>query len=202
MSDGPGIWSYGGKFTEICSKIFDLMILGFLWILCCIPLVTIGASTAALYYAVVKCVKGNRGYAASEFFHSFRQNLKQGIILTLIFAAAVFILQLNVGILQAKMDGYVGLFFIVLYQITTVFVILTALYAFPALSRYDREIGWILKVSMFMVIRYFLTTIALALVIACFGAFVWRIPVLFFFVPGFAMFVASEFLERVLKKHE
>ena len=50
------IFGFEGGFTAACSRIFDLMILGFLWILCSLPIITIGASSAALYYATVKSV--------------------------------------------------------------------------------------------------------------------------------------------------
>lgn len=53
-----------------------------------------------------------------------------------------------------------------------------------------------------MVVRYFLTTLALALVLVCMGAFAYRIPILIFFIPGPIAFLFSEFLECVLKKHE
>ena len=61
------IFGFEGGFTAACSRIFDLMILGFLWILCSLPIITIGASSAALYYATVKSVKNRNGYAVQEF---------------------------------------------------------------------------------------------------------------------------------------
>mgnify|MGYP000432337844 CR=1 FL=1 len=77
-----------------------------------------------------------------------------------------------------------------------------ACYAFPALSRFDMSVGWILKISMYMGVRYLLTSLALLTVLACFGIFIWKIPMLMFLVPGPVVFLMSEFLERVLKKHE
>ena len=181
------IFGFEGGFTAACSRIFDLMILGFLWILCSLPIITIGASSAALYYATVKSVKNRNGYAVQEFFRSFRQNLVPGMVLWLIILAVSVILRLNIGILMAKASGYIGM---------------AACYLFPALSRFDMSPGWLLKLSLYMVVRYFLTTLALALVLVCMGAFAYRIPILIFFIPGPVAFLFSEFLERVLKKHE
>ena len=190
------IFGFEGGFTAACSRIFDLMILGFLWILCSLPIITIGASSAALYYATVKSVKNRNGYAVQEFFRSFRQNL------WLIILAVSVILRLNIGILVAKASGYVGLFFICLYAAAAIYIGMAACYLFPALSRFDMSPGWLLKLSLYMVVRYFLTTLALALVLVCMGAFAYRIPILIFFIPGPVAFLFSEFLERVLKKHE
>ena len=196
------IFGFDGSFTNICDKIFDVMALGFLWILCSIPIVTIGASTSALYYAMVKCVKNGNGYIAREFFRSFRLNLISGCFIWILVEAATFAMHLNIGILMKETDGYVGLFFICVYALTSVWILAFACYVFPALARFDMSSGWLIKLAMYMTVRYFGTTLALLLVLACTGAIIWRFPILVIFAPGPVIFLMSEFLERVLKKHE
>ena len=196
------IFGFDGSFINICDKIFDVMALGFLWILCSIPIVTIGASSSALYYAMVKCIKKGNGYIAREFFRSFRTNLVPGCFIWILVVAASFAMQLNIGILMKKTDSYVGLFFICVYALTSVWIIAFACYVFPALSRFDMSSGWLIKLAMYMTVRYFGTTIALLLILACAGAIIWRFPILVIFAPGPVIFLMSEFLERVLKKHE
>ena len=196
------IFGFDGSFINICDKIFDVMALGFLWMLCSIPIVTIGASTSALYYAMVKCVKNGNGYIAREFFHSFRLNLLSGCFIWILVVAATFAMHLNLGILMKETDGYVGLFFICVYALTSIWILAFACYVFPALARFDMSSGWLIKLAMYMTVRYFGTTLALLLVLACTGAIIWRFPILVIFAPGPVIFLMSEFLERVLKKHE
>ena len=196
------IFGFDGSFINICDKIFDVMDLGFLWILCSIHIVTIGSSTSALYYAMVKCVKNGNGYIAREFFHSFRLNLLSGCFIWILVVAATFAMHLNIGILMKETDGYVGLFFICVYALTSVWILAFACYVFPALARFDMSSGWLIKLAMYMTVRYFGTTLALLLVLACTGAIIWRFPILMIFAPGPVIFLMSEFLERVLKKHE
>lgn len=200
--EGRNIWGFDGSFMACCDKLFDVMVLGFLWILCSLPLITVGAASTALYYAVVKCVKNNEGYAARAFFHSFRQNLIPATILWVIFAAVSFLMQLNIGILLDKTDGYLGLFLIALYALAGVYVAVSACYAFPALSRYDMPAGWILKISMYMEVRYLGTSVVLLAVLVCCGMLIWKVPLLMLFTPGAVAFLMSEFLERVLRKHD
>lgn len=201
-NESGGFWGFGGTFVSFCEKLFDVLMLGLVSMVCCLPIVTAGASITALYYAVVKTVKKNNGYAATEFFRSFVRNLKPGFLLELIFVVLFYILQLNVGILNAKTDSLFGLFFIVFYTLLTVFLILMMCYAFPALSRFDMSVGWIIKISVYMVVRYLGTSICLLAVLFCFGVLVWKVPMLIFIVPGPMVFVMSEFLEHKLKKHE
>lgn len=50
------------------SRLCDLMILNILCLICCIPIVTIGASITALYSVTLKMVKGEDSYIAKGFF--------------------------------------------------------------------------------------------------------------------------------------
>ena len=75
MKKTENMFGFGGSFVGTVEKIFDIMALGFLWILCSLPVITIGASTTALYYAMVKSVKNNDGYVTKEFFRSFKLNV-------------------------------------------------------------------------------------------------------------------------------
>ena len=178
------IFGFDGSFINFCDKLFDVMALGFLWILCSLPIITIGASSTALYYAMVKCIKKGDGYIAKEFFRSFRMNLIPGTILI------------------KETDGKVGLFFICVYAITSIYILAASCYIFPALSRFDMNVRWFVKIGLYMVVRYFGTTLALLLVLVCAMGLIWKIPMLMFFLPGPVAFVMSDFLERVLKKHE
>ncbi len=196
------IFGFGGSFVSVCDKLFDIMALGFLWFLCSLPVITIGASSTALYYTMVKCIKHNNSYISKEFFRSFLLNLRQGIILWVLFVVATLAMHLNIGILMKETDGYVGLFFMCVYALVSVYILAMACYIFPALSRYDMSCGWLVKISMYMVVRYFGTTLMLLLIWVCAGALIWQIPLIMFFVPGPMVFIMSDFLERVLKKHE
>ena len=68
-------------FMRFLSVLADLMILNFLTILCCIPVVTAGASFTAMHYVLIKMVRNEEGYIAKSFFHAFKQNLGQGIFI-------------------------------------------------------------------------------------------------------------------------
>ena len=80
------------------GSIFDIFVLNLLWLLCCLPIVTIGPSTTALFYAMMSLVRGEGGYVSHDFFHSFRQNLKQGIFLGLPLTAIGAFLMLDISL--------------------------------------------------------------------------------------------------------
>ena len=61
----------------ILNKAADMVVLSVLWCLCSLPLLTLGASSAALYHTAVKVIRQNRGYAFADFRDSFKGSLRQ-----------------------------------------------------------------------------------------------------------------------------
>ena len=72
------------KFFVFMGRVADLLLLNFLCILCCIPVVTAGASITALYYVTLKMARDEESYIARSFFRSFKQNFKQATIINII----------------------------------------------------------------------------------------------------------------------
>ena len=67
-----GIWAW-------LSTMVDIVGLSVLWIFLCLPVVTIGPATAALYYTVVKYVRKREGGAFGAYLLSFRDNFRTGL---------------------------------------------------------------------------------------------------------------------------
>ena len=57
------------RLTAILSAVIDIIWAGLLWLVFSLPLFTIGASSTALYYAVVKSIRHDRGRVSSCFFN-------------------------------------------------------------------------------------------------------------------------------------
>ena len=66
------------------SRLADLIGLNFLFLICCLPVFTIGAAWTALYYVTVKMVRKEESYIWKDFFKSFRENFKQATLIWLI----------------------------------------------------------------------------------------------------------------------
>jgi len=71
-------------------NLFDLMIVNWLFLLCCLPIITIGPATCGMYTVTLKLARNEGTYPVKDFFHGFKTNLKPGFLLGLI-AAVVLI---------------------------------------------------------------------------------------------------------------
>lgn len=201
MSRFNDVFGYEGSFVSAMEKIFNALALSVMWLLGCVPIITIGASTAAMYHTVQKSRTPDCGYIGREFWKSFRMNLKPGILLWLVIAALTFIVQLNLGIVNAKMEGNVAIFFLILYALLHFFVTGTQMYVFPALSRFDMPAGWIFKLSLYCCFRYLPITFVLVAVTVVAFVVVYHFLPLVLFVPYLAHWVYGYFLEPVLARH-
>lgn len=81
--------NYDNPVFSRLAKVFELIILNFLWVAASLPIITIGSATAAMYYTIAKHIRHERGTLVKSFIASFRENLLPGIALTAILAAIV-----------------------------------------------------------------------------------------------------------------
>lgn len=74
-----------GKLFAILDHVADFAILSLLWLICCFPLVTIGASTSALYTITLRMQRKEEYALCRDFFRAFCKNFWQGMALTGVF---------------------------------------------------------------------------------------------------------------------
>ncbi|WP_310604519.1 YesL family protein [Anaerosporobacter sp.] len=182
------------------GKVFDIVLVSLLWVVCCIPIITIGPATTALYYSVVKSIRRERGYITKEFFHSFKTNFKQGTITGVIFTVFAVIMSVNFYVVK-QMDTKVSTVLIGIYLVLCAVVFITALYAFPNLSRFTLTIKHLFKNSLIMSIRHLPMSIVMALIVLVALFLMYLVPIATLFVPGVSCLLVSFMMERILKRY-
>lgn len=186
------------------SKLFDIGWLSLIYVVFCVPLVTIGAATTSLYYVSAKVLRKDRGYVWSEFWHSFKLNFKPATLIWLIFAAIYGLLYFNLTTFNTSnaAGGYlVGAYIALAFIVTCV-----ASYAFCLLSRFNMNVRGILRYALYMSFRHFLHTLCfLAILFAAgfgiYAGFRVQLPILLLFVPGLGSFLYTFPMEHLLKKY-
>lgn len=145
-------------FFVFMGRVADLFILNVVFVLCCIPVVTIGPAITAMFYVTLKMAKNEESYILRSFFHSFKQNLRQGIVINLIL---MFIGALLLGdfYLTARMTVSYIQVVRVLLMVVTVFYFLEYLYVYPVLAKFDNTIKNTFRNSILMAIRHLPQTV-------------------------------------------
>lgn len=178
----------------------DLVFAGLMWFVFSIPVITTGPASAALYYTVAKVVRHKRGTVKEEFLHSFKDNLRHGIVYTLIYGALIALAGLFFyNLKNGKGTGNSG--FIAGGVILIFFLLFTLPYVFPVLSRFDDRIGNQFHIIILMAVGHIPTTLLLAVLFGASAAAVYFIPYLVLVVPALYTFLSTFLIERVFRKH-
>jgi len=191
------------KFFTFMGKAFDMVVLNTIWLILCIPIITIVPATTALYYAVVKVIRRERSYAIKEYFRSFKRNFKQGAVFSVLAVLLIFVMYIDFRyaweLMQVKDSSgstYFGVFLVIAILFSAMFS-----YICPILSRFEMKISGILKTSFVMATRHLLTTILLlALLVGILLGCYILLPGIFF-LPAVGTLIASFMIERVFKKY-
>lgn len=129
------------------GRLGDLIILNVLWLVCSLPVVTLGASLTAMNVVAQELAADACTSVVSGFFKAFRRDWKQGTVLGLIFLVLFGISYLEISVL---LSGSFPVILTALCMIPPILILSAASYAFPLLAHYDNTIGNILKNSLLL----------------------------------------------------
>lgn len=193
------LFSPEGNYARVMNFIWNLLVLNFLWIVCCLPIVTIGASSTAAYYAAAKVLRHKNGKIPSEFFRSFRLNLRQSLPLSIL--SLLLLLVLAAECIYLYSDSSVPAAVVCLFMAMLLIILALFGYLWPCLSRFSKGSFSLFQMSMVLTFRHFFTTIELlALVCICIvGIYFMPWGILIF--PGAAWYLSTYLMERILLKY-
>lgn len=198
------IFNLDSPFFRFMSKVADVIVLGMIALVFCIPVITIVPTITAVYYITLKTVRDEEGYLWRSFWKSFKLNFKQGVIIELIFAVIALILTVDIryfyttGVVQGN-DVY-RILFAVMLGIAFIAVI-TLLYVFPVLAKFDNSVKGILRNSMFMAVRHLPATIGIIVITLIAGFAVYMIPPLILFMIAIWAFVNSYIFVKIFDNY-
>ena len=197
------------RIMSFLAKLGDMFILNVLYLVCCIPVITIGAATTALYYNTLKMAENRESYVWREFLRTFKENFKQATIIWMIILVIGAVLVgdfLVMGVIGSQALASVTAIVVI---VVGVFLILTAVYVFPVLARFDNSVLNIMKYALLMAIRHLPSTVVilaihsvpLLLAFASLEAFIrGLLPVLLFTVSILAYF-ESKLFSRIFSNY-
>ena len=154
-----GFFSLDSKFMQALSRIADLMILNVVYLLTCLPIVTIGAANSALYTVCFRLGTKREGHTLRDYFRAFRDNFRQGTVLwlfLLLFGAASCVNAMMFYSLSGQMH-----YLFVLFAFVLVIVLMLYGYTFPLQSQFQNSCKDTLKNAMILSVGYLPRTIVI-----------------------------------------
>ncbi len=183
-----GFFNYDNPIWRFIGRLGDMVVLNLLWLVFSLPVVTLGASTTALYYCTLKYVRNEDYGDFRMFFRSFRQNLKQATLIWVLMLLAAAVLGFDFYFFRNVMTGADTMRFFLRAVIGTLAVvwIFIFLYVWPLLSRFDNTTKRTVLNALLMSVRYIGSTIAMLISDAVI-VLIWYI--LLFYMPWLSAFM-------------
>ena len=182
----------------------DLVMLSLLWAVCCIPVLTAGASTTALYDTAVHALRRKDDALLGRFFATFRRELGAGAVSTLLWAAVIlaesFLYSALRDALPAEGDSRAVLFAALV--LLGFFTLCVLAWVFPILSRFTMRTAALNLAAARLAFGHILRSAALALLIAATLALSLLLGFPVMVLPGLAALGASYLIEPVFRPFE
>ena len=184
------------------NQITDCIFLSLFWMLGCFPVVTAGASFAALYDAVYRAYRKGDKHSWQRFWQVFRSNWKNGLVPTVVFlAAAAF---LGKGLIALWNGAVYGKISWMLFSGGAFVGMLAAgilSVVFPMLSRFENPTAVLLKNTVFLAMANLPRTLVLGIVnaVTVLLCLVYVVPL--FFLPALAALISTLLIEPMFKPY-
>lgn len=171
------------------SRIGDMMMLSLMWFLTSLPIITIGASTTALFDGCIRIIRSRDSSIVNRYFKAFKSNFKQSTIIFLIMAVIGGVLAADLYFWahsEAPMAAFMNYFSIGL----TVIFAATLLFVFPVQAVFDNPVKVTLRNAFLMALKHWYITIGLLAGAASLGYICYLIPAAayIFFIIGTGVF--------------
>ena len=200
------IFSYESKISQLLIKLCYSCWLNILWMVCSIPIFTMGAATTALYDVSLKIIRQEETSLTRQFFKSFRANFRQATVLWLILLGVGLLLAGDGWVLwhlRASSTGIVAIMWTLLLAVLIVAAIayvIILMYVFPLVASVSNTNLAMLKNSFLIGIHYlFATILVFAIHFAMFYVVVAVFTPMAIFGEGLVALLSAWLLNNVIR---
>lgn len=190
-------------FWNFIGKLADVACMSILWLLTSLPLVTVGASTAAFYSFTLDAIQDTEGKVCSTYFHAFRKCFKKATVLWLLQLLLFVFLAANLYAAWKLYltKGIIGLGMLSLALCGMLVFLCTVVYIYPIVVYYDFPIKKVIIDSLIMSISNPHVTITIFAIHILAAVLIYYFSGFFFFWTGLAIFFSSYFIWGLFLKY-
>ena len=176
------LFKLNSPWVQRFAMLTNLVCLNILWLVCCIPVITAGAATSALYHTVFLYHNKEDDAVLRPFFRAFRTNFKQSTLLFLPLLAALVLVVFDLVYLASYGKGTAVLFLLILVILLLMGMLI---HLFPLIARFDMNAKALLRTA------FSLTALHLPGTLTVIALLVLPVVLLLFFPDWFLRFGAA-----------
>ena len=146
------------------SRVADLVILNILWLVCCIPVVTIGASTTAMYHVIRHWQQDSVSSIMRDFFQSFKEDFKQATPVYLILLIPTVAVVMNAMLIfNPENSAAVPSYLLVIWFISALILLFISSFVYPVMAFFADSIFKTLRNAMVLALANLPRTILISI---------------------------------------
>lgn len=146
------------------SRVADLVILNILWLVCCIPVVTIGASTTAMYHVIRHWQKDSVSSVVRDFFQSFKEDFKQATPVYLILLIPTVAVVMNAMLIfNPENSAAVPSYLLVIWFISALILLFISSFVYPVMAFFADTLFKTLRNAMVLALAHLPRTILISI---------------------------------------
>ncbi len=194
-----------GPLIQFLSRMADLMWLNILTIICCIPIITAGASLTALHYMALKIVRDEESYITRGFFRAFKENFLQSTAIWCLFIVVAGVLTVDYRIITTANVEINKVFQVVLLAVA-IMVLFTFVFVFPVQAKFSNTVRRTILNSFLFSIMQFPKTVLMIIMYALpyVMVFLWfnTLPVFLVFHLSLPAFLSAKLYNKFFLRLE
>ena len=175
----------------------DVVIISLFFVLFCLPVVTIGVSISALYYTVYRKYTKKSDDISKDFFRAVRSNLKNGIIIHIIYSLYSAIVGFNI---YFALFGFRGVRLPEWYTLVSFIPLLPLIFSvpflYPLVARFSNSVKETIKNSFTLCMINFPKFLLIWLIAAIASAICVAFPPAVLLIPAGAMYLIQMITEK------
>ncbi len=188
------------------NKMTDLVVLNLLFVLCCVPVVTIGPALTAMYYVNLRSVRYGDGYVVSTFFGAFRRNFKQSFVAGIVSTLLILIFAIDLMFWMKNDFGIVSQVMLWASCCIAFLCGIVLIWLFPLIAKTENPLTVHIKNAAAMAVGHFFpyTLICVGILAGtCYMAYTNPGVGLLLLIIGFALvsYILSFFFYKVFAKY-
>lgn len=195
------IFDLDNPFFRFIAKLVDVIWLNILWLVFSIPVVTIGASTTAMFSVTMKMARDKEGYVFQGFWKSFKENFRQATIIWILILVVGTVLGTDIYYFYNSTAKYARWGMAAMMGLSSL-SLCTIAYIFPLQAQFENSVKQTIKNAFIMCVRHLPWTVLLICIYA-FTAFCIYIAAILvgIFIFGLTAFITSYIYNKIFIRY-
>lgn len=195
------LFDLDNPFFRFVAKLVDVVWLNIIWLLFSIPVVTIGASTTAMYSVTMKMARDKEGYVFQGFWKSFKENFKQATIIWIILLIIGTVLGTDLYFFYHSTSKYAKFGMAVMIALSSL-ALCTTIYIFPLQAQFENRVKQTIKNAFIICVRHLPSTVLLLAIyaVAAFCLYIAAFLVVIF-IFGLTAFITAFIYNKIFVRY-